>query len=142
MGVAERTAAQEAFAADAREFVDYLAGVRNLSPNTVRAYATDLEAYIAWLAREGVVGQEVSHRDLRRYLAELTRAGYSTRTVNRHLSAVRDPAGRDDRNIQGIRHLGNQRHGGHISHMSTAFTAFRDDHVRAEILQPRRHAHT
>ena len=89
MSATERAAAQEEFAQAAQEFVSYLEGVRNLSPNTVRAYRIDLEAYVSWLAREGVVGQRASHRDLRRYLADLTRAGYSTRTVNRHLSAVR-----------------------------------------------------
>lgn len=89
MSADERAAAQNEFAQAAQEFVSYLEGVRNLSPNTVRAYRIDLEAYVSWLAREGVVGQKASHRDLRRYLADLTRAGYSTRTVNRHLSAVR-----------------------------------------------------
>lgn len=85
----EREEAMERFSQDAREFLRYLEGVRNLSANTVRAYRTDIEAYLDWLQREGLVGFTVTHRDLRRFLAELTRAGYSTRTVNRHLSAVR-----------------------------------------------------
>ncbi len=81
--------AQDAFDRDIRAYLEYLDGVRNLSPNTVRAYEDDLAAYSRWVRREGVVPAEASHRDLRRYLADLTRAGYSTRTVNRHLSAVR-----------------------------------------------------
>ena len=89
MSTSERIAAQEAFEGDVRAFLDYLSGVRNLSNNTVRSYAADLEGYLAWLRREGVRGATVSHRELRRYLAELTRAGYTTRTVNRHLSAIR-----------------------------------------------------
>lgn len=89
MGVEERERAHVRFAADAEDFLAYLSGVRNLSENTVRAYRIDIESYLAWLAREGIDGECVSHRQLRRYLAELTRAGYSSRTVNRHLSAIR-----------------------------------------------------
>lgn len=85
----ERTSEQERFEGDVARFVAYLRGVRNLSQNSVRGYETDLAAFCGWARREGVVGYDVSHRALRRYLAELTRAGYSTRTVNRHLSAIR-----------------------------------------------------
>ena len=85
----ERTRAQDEFAGYVGDFVTFLAHVRNMSENTVRAYETDLEAYVAWTRREGVEPLSVSHRQLRRYLAELTRAGYSTKTINRHLSAIR-----------------------------------------------------
>lgn len=89
MSAGERDAAQSRFERDASDYLSYLADVRNLSEHTVRAYRGDVEAYCAWARREGVVGDVATHRDLRRYLAELTRAGYSARTVNRHLSAVR-----------------------------------------------------
>lgn len=67
----------------------HLSGVRNLSPNTTRAYGQDLRAFLLWAQREGVSPLRVTHRDLRAYLLELTRAGYSTRTIARHLSALR-----------------------------------------------------
>lgn len=67
----------------------YLGKVRNLSPNTVRAYRCDLEAYLAWARREGVAPLRATHRELRGYLVELSRAGYTARTVNRRLSALR-----------------------------------------------------
>ena len=86
----ERRAKQDEFEAHVEEFTRYLATVRNLSPNTVRAYDTDLRAYCAWTRREGIEPLAVTHRELRSYLAEFSRAGYSTRTVNRHLSAIRD----------------------------------------------------
>ncbi len=70
-------------------YLQNLAHVRRLSPNTVRSYAQDLEAYVFWVRREGVRPLSVSHRQLRRYLAELTRAKYTTRTIDRHLSAIR-----------------------------------------------------
>ncbi len=89
MSATEREEAQARFERDVDDYLSYLAGVRNLSENTVRAYGVDLEAFCAWCRREGVPGATASHRDLRRYLAELMRAGYSERTVNRHLSAIR-----------------------------------------------------
>ena len=70
-------------------YLAHLSGVRNLSPNTTRAYAQDLRAFLLWTQREGVSPLRVTHRDLRAYLLELTRAGYSTRTIARHLSALR-----------------------------------------------------
>lgn len=85
----ERCAAQESFEQDVRDYLAYLQHVRGLSANTIRSYQADLDAYCKWAQREGVVAQTVSHRQLRRYLAELNRGGYSTRTINRHLSAVR-----------------------------------------------------
>ena len=89
MNADERTKAQRAFEDAVAGYLAYLGGVRNLAENTLRAYQIDLEAYCAWLSREGVVGATIGHRELRRYLAYLTRAGYTTRTVNRHLSAIR-----------------------------------------------------
>lgn len=70
-------------------YLDYLAGVRGLSANTVRAYGEDLGSFCAWAEREGVRPLEASHRELRRYLGELTRAGYSAKTLDRRLSALR-----------------------------------------------------
>ena len=70
-------------------FISYLSEVRNLSPNTVRAYETDLDAYARWVNRVGIDWVSVSHRELRSYLTELSRARYSRRTINRHLSAIR-----------------------------------------------------
>lgn len=86
-----RARAREAaeLASSIEDFCRYLAEVRNLSANTVRAYRADLTAYLGWVRREGVSPLRVSHRELRGYLGELTRAGYSARTVNRHLSALR-----------------------------------------------------
>ena len=89
MSVEERERAQRSFEDAVTGFLIYQRDVRNLSANTLRAYQTDLGAYSAWLSREGVDGATVGHRDLRRYLAYLSRAGYTTRTINRHLSAIR-----------------------------------------------------
>lgn len=88
-GAAARGRAQGEFAGHVADFLAWSRDVRNLSPNTLRAYATDLEAFLAWCAREGVDPMQVEHRQLRSWLAELSAAGYSDATINRHLSAVR-----------------------------------------------------
>jgi len=70
-------------------FLVHLSAERGLSPHTVRAYASDLARYIEWAERSSVDALEPTHRDLRRYLAYLDRAGYARRTVARRLASVR-----------------------------------------------------
>lgn len=70
-------------------YLRHLSEVRGLSNNTTRSYETDLRAYARWVDRVGVEPLSASHRDFRRYLAYLSRAGYSPKTLNRHLSALR-----------------------------------------------------
>lgn len=84
-----RTAQQEVFSKYIEEFLDYLHTVRNLSPQTIKAYRSDLEAYKRWVTREGICPLEITHRQLRHYLLELTQAGYAVTTIDRHLSALR-----------------------------------------------------
>ena len=70
-------------------FAHHVSAERNLSPNTVRAYKTDLVAFAAWMERANLELPAINHRRLRAYLGELDRARYSRRTINRHLSAIR-----------------------------------------------------
>jgi integrase/recombinase XerD len=70
-------------------FIRYLSVEKGTSPNTIRAYGTDLTGYIEWAARAGLDPLRLSHREIRLYLAELDRAGYARRTIARRLSAVR-----------------------------------------------------
>ena len=86
---ADRERELEDFEQQVGRFVAYLADVKNLSPNTVRAYETDLQAYVSWCRREAVSPLHVEHRQVRSWVAELAAAGYATTTQNRHLSAVR-----------------------------------------------------
>ena len=71
------------------EFLVHLSAERGLSPHTIRAYASDLARYLEWADRLHVDPLHPTHRDLRRYLAELDRAGYARRTISRRLAAVR-----------------------------------------------------
>ncbi len=81
--------AQDEFEVQMAAFCTYLRDVRNLSPNTTRAYETDLQAYVDWCRREGIDPLRITHPEVRSWLAELQDVGYATTTQNRHLSAVR-----------------------------------------------------
>jgi tyrosine recombinase XerC len=70
-------------------FLIYLRDERNVSPNTVRAYSSDLARYLEWAERTDHDPLGSDPRILRRYLAELDSAKYSRRTIARRLSAVR-----------------------------------------------------
>jgi integrase/recombinase XerD len=70
-------------------FLDHLVTERNVSPQTVRAYSSDLARYLEWAERAGADPLGSDPRILRRYLADLDRARYARRTIARRLSAVR-----------------------------------------------------
>lgn len=70
-------------------FCAHIERVEGMSPQTVRAYASHLDAYAAWVERSRLDGLRVSVRDLRRYLAQLREARYAPKTVAAHLSSIR-----------------------------------------------------
>ena len=72
------------------EYLRFLKAERNMSPETLRAYRGDLQIFVDFCSRAGVTTpEEVDHRLLRRYLANLQTRGYSRSTVARRSSAVR-----------------------------------------------------
>jgi len=70
-------------------FLVHLSVERGFSPHTLRAYSADLARFLEWADREGVDPLLVTHRQLRRYLTELDRAGYARRTVARRIASIR-----------------------------------------------------
>jgi site-specific recombinase XerD len=68
----------------------YLASLaaRDASPHTVRAYATALAAYLAWLDAAGLDWRSPERAALRRYLGALTE-GHARTTVAQRLAAIR-----------------------------------------------------
>jgi len=70
-------------------FLTQMRDERGSSPQTVRAYASDLARYLEWAQRIGADPFGSDPRVLRRYLAELDQAKYSRRTIARRLSSVR-----------------------------------------------------
>ena len=70
------------------------------SLHTVRAYKTDLEAFLRWCKRRDVDPLTADHRQIRGYLAEMDSARYARTTVNRRLSSLRGFYGW--MNVQGV----------------------------------------
>jgi len=70
-------------------FLRHLTDERNVSPQTVRAYSSDLARYLEWAERAEADPFGSDPRILRRYLADLDRARYARRTIARRLSAIR-----------------------------------------------------
>lgn len=73
----------------ARDYLDYIAKVRFLSPATVRAYQGDLSAFISWLGEKGLDAQGLGTREIRSYLAELSKKKLAPASINRALAALR-----------------------------------------------------
>jgi integrase/recombinase XerD len=71
------------------EFLGTLQVERGASPNTLLAYRRDLAGYRAFLEGEGHGIELVGIAELTRYLGWLRRRGLGTRSIARHLAAVR-----------------------------------------------------
>ena len=78
-----------AFAPALDAFMQMLRYERNYSAHTLRAYKCDLDALCAWAQRQNLDALQLTYRQLRSYLAQLSQARYSRTTINRKLSAVR-----------------------------------------------------
>jgi tyrosine recombinase XerC len=71
-------------------FLESLRYDRNYSPETLRAYASDLAQFDAFLVQERSGGEiRLDHLSLRKYLAVLKAAGYHKSTIARKLACLR-----------------------------------------------------
>ncbi|MBU1670954.1 MAG: tyrosine recombinase XerC [Actinobacteria bacterium] len=71
-------------------FLRYLDEVRNLSPNTIAAYRSDLGQFGDYLRRAGIEDlASIDHRTLRGFLANQQTRGYSRTTVARRCACLR-----------------------------------------------------
>ncbi|MEE2886290.1 MAG: tyrosine recombinase [Planctomycetota bacterium] len=68
------------------DFLTHLQDVRRMSPNTLRAYRSDLAAFLAWLPSEVPVPDRL---DVRRYLVELQDQELKTSSIQRKLASLR-----------------------------------------------------
>ena len=76
----------------AEAFLTCLEG-RNVSPATLRAYATDLQQFLGWLSQTyspAILVDEVERGDIEEYLAFLARRGLSGVSRARKLAAIRE----------------------------------------------------
>lgn len=69
------------------EYLEYLAGVRSLSPRTVESYRRDLALFESHLADKSPLEADVS--DIRLFMADLGATGYEPASMNRVLAGVR-----------------------------------------------------
>lgn len=71
-------------------FLDYIDHVRNVSPETLRAYASDLRQFLSFLgADEDFDPESVDYLTLRKFLAHLRQEGVSKSTMARKLACLR-----------------------------------------------------
>ncbi len=68
------------------EFLVHLRDVRQMSPSTLRAYRSDLVAFLAWLSNDR---PEPDRLDIRRYLVELQDQNLKATTIQRKLASMR-----------------------------------------------------
>ena len=69
---------------------EFAGSLTNLSANTLAAYRSDLDGFVAWAGRAGVEDPAAVDRVLlRRYLAHLTTRRYAPRSVARKAAALR-----------------------------------------------------
>jgi integrase/recombinase XerC len=75
------------------DFIVHLEKERDVSPNTIRAYRRDLDAFVTFLGEYYGTGawswQGIDRLAIRGFLGFLTRRGLSKRSIGRTLSAVR-----------------------------------------------------
>ena len=71
-------------------FLDHLAVERGLSPNTRLAYGDDLAQFVSFLNRRHINQiNSVQRQHITDYLMEQRKRGLATRSVSRHLAAIR-----------------------------------------------------
>jgi integrase/recombinase XerC len=70
-------------------YLSYLEGPRRASPHTVAAYRSDLTDFVAFIERIGRSLEQVDHRTLRTYLANLETRGLQRTSIRRRASVVR-----------------------------------------------------
>ncbi|MBR5329449.1 MAG: tyrosine recombinase XerC [Firmicutes bacterium] len=70
-------------------YLDYLAGEKNASPNTITAYKKDLEDYFSYLTNRGLEEVDADHLVIRRYMTDLRDHGISKNSMARKMSSLR-----------------------------------------------------
>lgn len=70
-------------------YLEYLLIERGLAENTMAAYAADLADFAGFLAQGGMTLEAATEQTLFLYIVDLRRRGLTSRTLSRHLSALR-----------------------------------------------------
>jgi integrase/recombinase XerD len=72
-----------------REFLTYIQVEKGLSRNTLESYRRDLARLQAWSERRGKPTHQLERKDVREWIASMSRAGLAASSVSRAVSAAR-----------------------------------------------------
>src|SRR5258705_1016876 len=72
-----------------REFLTYIQVEKGLSANTLESYARDIAKLQSWAEKNGKQIEKLERKDLREWIAGMSRAGMAPASVSRSVSAAR-----------------------------------------------------
>jgi integrase/recombinase XerD len=72
-----------------REFLSYIQVEKGLSANTLQSYARDLAGLQSWAQKKGKQVEQLERKDLREWIAGMSREGLAPSSVSRAVSAAR-----------------------------------------------------
>src|SRR5713101_8276477 len=72
-----------------REFLTYIQVEKGLSANTLQSYARDIAKLQSWAQKNGKGIEKLERKDLREWIARMSRDGLAPTSVSRAVSAAR-----------------------------------------------------
>src|SRR5438034_9537487 len=72
-----------------REFLGYIQVEKGLSANTLQSYARDITKLKSWAQKNGKQIEKLERKDLREWIARMSRDGLAPSSVSRAVSAAR-----------------------------------------------------
>lgn len=72
-----------------KQFIDYLEVQKGYSSHTLKNYHTDLNQFVVFLADSVSTWSEIPDKTVRRYMNQLHRKGFSSKSIQRKLSSIR-----------------------------------------------------
>src|ERR1700694_189142 len=72
-----------------REFLSYIQVEKGLSANTLQSYARDIAKLQCWAQKNGKQVEKLERKDLREWIARMSRDGLAPSSVSRAVSAAR-----------------------------------------------------
>jgi integrase/recombinase XerC len=72
-----------------KQYMEYLKGVRKLSPHTIDAYALDFRKFAQFLKDAGCDEDALGVQEVRAFVSDLSRSGLSSKSINRVISSLR-----------------------------------------------------
>src|SRR5713101_9661002 len=72
-----------------REFLTYIQVEKGLSANTLQSYARDIAKLQSWAQKNGKQIEKLERKDLREWIARMSRDGLAPSSISRAVSAAR-----------------------------------------------------